>query len=94
MGVVSRDRLGREPTVWTTDSHRCVCGRVHDRHHTERFVMTPDVVAHSMRLSGMSPAEAANASEGLYTVGLPVIVMYIIGNALGVLALRGWAWMF
>lgn len=90
-------RDGREPTQWTRPLQllTAACAVAFTMGTVLNvFVVTPDVVEHSMRLSGMGTAEAANATESFYTVYLVVGILYIIGNALGVLALRGWAWVF
>lgn len=91
-------RPGHEPTRWTRPLQvlTAVCAVVFTIGTIlNLFVMTPDVIEHTMRLAGMSAAEAANAASGtFYTVGLVIGILYIIGNALGVLALRGRAWIF
>lgn len=52
------------------------------------------LIARSMQLSGMSDAEAALAAPGFLTTWRIVGVVYIIGNAIGLLAPRGDAKVF
>lgn len=47
-----------------------------------------------MRLSGMTDAEAAAAAPGFLNGFRAVGVVYIVGNAIGLLALQGKSWVF
>ncbi|MEO3828481.1 hypothetical protein [Actinomadura sp. B10D3] len=57
-------------------------------------VMNPDTMEATMRLAGKPPAEAADAAPGFLTGFRIVGAIYAVGNALGMLALRGRAWVF
>ncbi|TDD09443.1 hypothetical protein E1292_09865 [Nonomuraea deserti] len=53
-----------------------------------------EMIEHSMCLAGLSAAEAAGAAPGLLAFLRGVGVAFIVGNALALLAPRGWAWVF
>ncbi|WP_228122753.1 hypothetical protein [Saccharothrix syringae] len=58
------------------------------------FVVTPDTLEAMMRMSGRTAAQAAAEAPG-FLVGFRVVAAaYVVGNALGLLALRGWPWTF
>jgi hypothetical protein len=57
-------------------------------------VVNLEMLEHTMQLAGMSPAEAANAAPGFLTGFRTAGAIFIVGNALGMLALRGWTWVF
>ncbi|MEO3891119.1 hypothetical protein [Nonomuraea sp. B5E05] len=57
-------------------------------------IINLEMIEHSMRLAGLSTAEAAAAAPGLLAFLRAVGVAFIAGNALGLLALRGWTWVF
>jgi hypothetical protein len=47
-----------------------------------------------MRLAGQTPAEAADNAPG-FLLGFRIVgCVYILGNAIGILAVRGWPWVF
>ncbi|TDC03982.1 hypothetical protein E1267_24400 [Nonomuraea longispora] len=58
------------------------------------LIIDLEMIRHSMRLAGLSAAEAAGAAPGLLTFLRGVGVAFIAGNALGLLAPRGWTWVF
>jgi hypothetical protein len=49
-----------------------------------------DLVEHTMRLAGQTAANAPGFLAGFRIVGC----VYIVGNAIGLLALTGWKWVF
>ena len=57
-------------------------------------IMTPETMQETMRLAGKSPADAAEAAPGFLTGFRIVGALYAVGNAVGLLALRGRAWVF
>ncbi len=57
-------------------------------------IMNPRTVEATMRLAGMAPGEAAEAAPGFLTGFRTVGALYVAGNAVGMLALRGSAWVF
>lgn len=58
------------------------------------LVITPETLEAMMRLSGRTAAQAAAEAPGFLTGFRWVAVAYVVGNALGVLALRGRRWTF
>jgi hypothetical protein len=57
-------------------------------------IVTPDMLEHTMRLAGLTAAEAAASGPG-WLAGFRIVgTLFIVGNALGILALRGWGWVF
>ncbi|QVQ50753.1 hypothetical protein J4H86_17960 [Spiractinospora alimapuensis] len=57
-------------------------------------IVDAEMLSHSMRLAGLSAAEADAESAG-FLVGFRVVgCAFIVGNALGLLALRGDTWVF
>lgn len=52
------------------------------------------MLEHTMRLAGQTPAEAAANAPGFLTGFRAVGCVYIVGNALGLLAPTGRAWVF
>jgi hypothetical protein len=61
----------------------------------QAFVIIDDaLVAHAMRLAGMPPEDAASGAPQLVTVLRATGVAYLVGNAVGLLALTGRTWVF
>ncbi|MEJ3657602.1 hypothetical protein WEH80_32035 [Actinomycetes bacterium KLBMP 9759] len=58
------------------------------------LVIGPDMVEHAMRLSGRSAQQAVAEAPALVTTLRTVGVCYLVGNALGLLALTGRTWTF
>lgn len=54
----------------------------------------PELVEHAMRLAGRTAADAAAEAPALVTTLRVVGVLYLAGNALGLLALTGRTWVF
>ncbi|MEV5890340.1 hypothetical protein [Nonomuraea fuscirosea] len=52
------------------------------------------MIEHSMRLAGLAPERAAAQAPGLLLFLRAVGVLFIAGNAIGLLAPRGRAWVF
>lgn len=52
------------------------------------------LLEHTMRLAGQSADEAARNAPGFLTGFRVVGCVFIVGNAVGLLAMRGWAWVF
>jgi hypothetical protein len=57
-------------------------------------IIDEETVRDMMRLAGSSPAEAQAADPGFVTGFRIVGCLYIAGNAVGLLAVRGRAWVF
>ncbi|MEJ3749430.1 hypothetical protein WEI85_39990 [Actinomycetes bacterium KLBMP 9797] len=57
-------------------------------------IINLDMIEHSMRLAGLSAAEAAAQAPGLLLFLRLVGTLFIVGNAVGLLARRGWNWVF
>ena len=100
MGIAaSQGRRDRASTMWTRPlqvlTSACAIVFTTGTILWGLIMATTNAVERSMRLSGMSAAEAADAASGSFAiVGLVSGVVYIIGNALGILALKGWNWVF
>ncbi|MEU8378815.1 hypothetical protein [Streptosporangium sp. NPDC048865] len=58
------------------------------------LVINLEMIEHSMRLSGLGPSDAAAQAPGLLAFLRTVGALFIVGNALGLLAPRGWTWVF
>lgn len=58
------------------------------------MVINPETVELSLRLAGRTAAEAAAEAPGLLTGCRMVAACYLVGNSLGMFALRGSAWSF
>ncbi|MFC6015585.1 hypothetical protein ACFP2T_05170 [Plantactinospora solaniradicis] len=88
----------RAPTVWTrrTQVFTFVCSVVFTIGTTvQTFVIVDlDTLEQMMRLAGVSAAEATDSAPG-FLAGFRVVgALFIVGNALGMLALRGRTWVF
>ncbi len=61
----------------------------------QNFVIVDlDLMEQTMRLAGQSNAEAADNAPG-FLLGFRIVgCVYMVGNAIGMLALRGHAWVF
>ena len=57
-------------------------------------IINGEMIEHSMRLAGLTAAEAAAQAPGLLAFLRIVGALFIVGNALGLLAVRGWNWVF
>jgi len=89
---------GSVPTAWTRPLQiaTVVCSLVFTVGTILQsfLIIDLDMLDHALRLAGASPAEAAERAPGFLT-GLRVTgCIYIVGNAIGLLALRGKAWTF
>jgi hypothetical protein len=61
----------------------------------QTFVIIDDaLVGHAMQLAGMRAAEATAEAPGFVAVLRAVGIGYLVGNAVGVLALTGRAWVY
>ncbi len=57
-------------------------------------VVTLPMMERMMVLAGQTPAEAADNAPG-FLLGFRIVgCLYIVGNAIGILAYRGWPWVF
>ncbi|HYH12662.1 MAG TPA: hypothetical protein VD789_09945, partial [Thermomicrobiales bacterium] len=61
----------------------------------QNFVIVDlDLMEETMRLAGQSPTEAADNAPG-FLLGFRIVgCLYMVGNALGILAWRGHTWVF
>lgn len=57
-------------------------------------MVTSDAIEQAMRMSGMSVARAADAAGTFGALFTAVGILFAIGNAIGILAYRGRAWVF
>jgi hypothetical protein len=88
----------RRPTIWTRRLQllTVICSAVFTVGTAlQNFVFVDlELMETAMRLSGMTDAEVASAASGFLTGFRAVGAAYILGNAVGLLALRGSAWIF
>lgn len=89
---------GLTPTLWTRRLQvlTAICSVIFTIGTAlQNFVIVnQDMLEHSMQLSGMTPAEAADNAPG-FLLGFRIVgTLFIIGNALGILALSGRTWVF
>ncbi|RKT55665.1 hypothetical protein [Saccharothrix australiensis] len=88
----------RTPTPWTRRLQvlTAVCSVVFTTGTVLHgwLVITPETLEAMMRLSGRTAEQAAAEAPGFLVAFRAVAVLYVIGNALGVLALRGRPWTF
>ncbi|YCK40229.1 hypothetical protein ACNF49_41045 [Actinomadura sp. ATCC 39365] len=86
------------PTVWTPRLQvlTFVCSAVFTLGTVLHgwVIINPDTLELMMTLSGKTPAEAAAEAPGFLAGFRAVGAVYVIGNTLGMLALRGWKWTF
>jgi hypothetical protein len=57
-------------------------------------IINLELIRHSMRLAGLSPADAAAQAPDLLILLRLVGALFIVGNAIGMLAPCGWTWVF
>jgi hypothetical protein len=86
------------PTAWTRPLQvvTAVCSAVFTVGTAlQNFVIVNEpMLQHTMQLAGATPEAAAAGAPGFLTGFRIVGCLFIVGNALGMLALRGWNWVF
>lgn len=96
--TVSSRRDRKQPTRWTRPLQLLVtiCSVVFTIGMTlQNFVIVDlSLMEETMRLAGQTPAEASDNAPG-FLLGFRIVgVVYMVGNALGILAYRGYSWVF
>lgn len=98
MDITATRRQAKIPTVWTRRLQvltfiSSVVFAIGTLLHGW-VIINPGTLELMMTLSGKTPAEAATEVPGFLAGFRTVGAVYVIGNALGMLALRGWKWTF
>ena len=96
--MMDRDAQSLAPSRWTRPLQilTAVCSLIFTIGTAlQNFVIVNEpMLVDTMQLAGLSPEDAAAQAPGFLTGFRLVGTVFIIGNALGMLALRGWTWVF